>query len=240
MSRWLDTPSHVTERAGGLPAGFRAAGVSAGLKPSGARDVALLVSDSPDTVSAARFTRSGVLAAPVVLCQKRVRLDAIRAVVVNSGNANAATGNRGLEDAARMQGAAAMAAGVREDQVAVASTGVIGVPLDTREVIKGIAAVRPQLRADGAEDFSEAIRTTDKFAKDVAVDVELPSGTVRLTAQAKGAGMISPSFATMLCFIQTDAAVSAETADLLLGVCVKRSFDRVSVDGSSPPTTRRS
>src|SRR4029079_10338620 len=100
-SRWLETPSHVRERAGDLPAGFRAAGVAAGLKPSGARDVALRVSDSPDTVSAARFTRSGVLAAPVILCQKRVRLDAIRAVVVNSGNANAATGNRGLEDAAR-------------------------------------------------------------------------------------------------------------------------------------------
>jgi glutamate N-acetyltransferase/amino-acid N-acetyltransferase len=230
-SRWLEMPAHVSERAGELPAGFRASGVTAGLKPSGARDVALLVSDAPDTVSAARFTRSGVLAAPVILCQRRVRLDAIRAVVVNSGNANAATGNRGLEDAARMQGAGAMAAGMLEDQVAVASTGVIGVPLDTREVIKGIAAARPQLRADGAEDFSEAIRTTDKFAKDIAVDVELPSGTVRLTAQAKGAGMISPSFATMLCFVQTDAALPAATADLLLGVCVKRSFDRVSVDG---------
>jgi glutamate N-acetyltransferase/amino-acid N-acetyltransferase len=231
QSRWLETPAHVTERLGELPAGFRASGVAAGLKPSGARDVALLVSDAPDTVSAARFTRSGVLAAPVLLCQRRVRLDAIRAVVANSGNANAATGNRGLEDAARMQGAAAMASGVREDQVAVASTGVIGVPLDTREVIKGIASARPQLRPDGAEDFSEAIRTTDAYAKDVAVDVELPSGTVRLTAQAKGAGMISPAFATMLCFVQTDAKLARESADLLLGVCVKRSFDRVSVDG---------
>jgi glutamate N-acetyltransferase/amino-acid N-acetyltransferase len=231
MSRWLDAPGHVTERPGELPAGFRASGVAAGLKASGARDIALLVSDAPDTVSAARFTRSGVLAAPVVLCQKRVRLDAIRAVVANSGNANAATGNRGLEDAARMQGAAAMACGVREDQVAVASTGVIGVPLDAREVIKGIANARPQLRPEGAEDFSEAIRTTDAFAKDIAVDVALPSGTVRLTAQAKGAGMISPAFATMLCFVQTDAALTPDTADLLLGVCVKRSFDRVSVDG---------
>jgi glutamate N-acetyltransferase/amino-acid N-acetyltransferase len=230
-SRWLETPAHVTERAGELPAGFRASGVAAGLKPSGARDLALLVSDAPDTVSAARFTRSGVLAAPVVLTQRRSRLDALRVVVANSGNANAATGSRGLEDAARMQGAAAMACGVREDQVAVASTGVIGVPLDTREVIKGIALARPQLRPDGATDFSEAIRTTDKFAKDIAVDVELPSGTVRLTAQAKGAGMISPAFATMLCFVQTDAALEPVTADLLLGVCVQRSFDRVSVDG---------
>ena len=224
-------PAHVTENPGELPAGFRASGIAAGLKASGARDLALLVSDAPDTVSAARFTRSGVLAAPVVLTRQRTRLDAIRVVIANSGNANAATGNRGYEDAARMQGAAAMACGVREDQVAVASTGVIGVPLDAREVIKGIALARPQLRPNGAEDFSEAIRTTDKFAKDIAVDVELPSGTARLTAQAKGAGMISPAFATMLCFVQTDAALEPATADLLLGVCVQRSFDRVSVDG---------
>jgi glutamate N-acetyltransferase/amino-acid N-acetyltransferase len=230
-SRWLQTPEHVTERAGDLPAGFRASGVACGLKESGALDLALMVSSAPNTVSAARFTRSGVLAAPVILCRTRARLDAIRVIVANSGNANAATGNRGFEDAARMQGAGAMAAGVREDQVAVASTGVIGVPLDTREVIKGIAQVRPQLRASGHGDFSEAIRTTDKFAKEIEVDVALPSGVVRLTAQAKGAGMISPAFATMLCFVQTDAAMAAETADLLLGVCVARSFDRVSVDG---------
>jgi glutamate N-acetyltransferase/amino-acid N-acetyltransferase len=182
-------------------------------------------------VSAARFTRSGVLAAPVVLTQKRARLDAIRVIVANSGNANAATGNRGLEDAARMQGAAAMAAGAREDHVAVASTGVIGVPLDAGQVIRGIAKARPELRSYGHGDFAEAIRTTDKFEKQVEVDVALPSGTVRLTAQAKGAGMISPAFATMLCFIQTDAGMAPDTADLLLGVCVARSFDRVSVDG---------
>ena len=172
-----------------------------------------------------------MLAAPVVLTKERSRLDAIRVVVANSGNANAATGRRGFEEAARMQGAAAMAGGVREDQVAVASTGVIGVLLDAGDAIRGIARARGELREYGHGDFSEAIQTTDKFAKEVEVDVALPSGTVRLTAQAKGAGMISPAFATMLCFVQTDAALSAETADLLLGVCVARSFDRVSVDG---------
>jgi glutamate N-acetyltransferase/amino-acid N-acetyltransferase len=124
-----------------------------------------------------------------------------------------------------------MAGGAPEDQVAVASTGVIGVPLDASLAIKGIARARAELREYGQVDFSEAIRTTDKFAKEIEVDIALPSGTVRLTAQAKGAGMISPAFATMLCFIQTDAALTAETADLLLGVCVARSFDRVSVDG---------
>jgi glutamate N-acetyltransferase/amino-acid N-acetyltransferase len=230
-SRWVEAPDHVTEMPGGLPAGFRAAGVACGLKPSGAPDLGLLVSDAPDTVSAARFTRSGVLAAPVLLTQERCRLTGLRAVVANSGNANAATGRRGLEDAARMQGAGAMAAGVREDLVAVASTGVIGLHLDTEKVIRGISDARRELAADGDADFGAAIRTTDAFPKNAALQVALPSGTVRLCAQAKGAGMISPAFATMLCFVETDAALRPETADLLLGVCVKRSFDRISIDG---------
>jgi glutamate N-acetyltransferase/amino-acid N-acetyltransferase len=230
-SRWVERPDHVTEVEGGLPAGFRAAGVACGLKPSGALDLGLLVCDESDAVSAARFTRSGTLAAPVLLTQERCRLDAIRAVVANAGNANAATGRRGVEDAARMQGGAAMAAGMREDQVAVASTGVIGVPLDVDRIIKGILAARGELSAAGEDTFGEAIRTTDKFAKSASLEVALPSGTVKLAAQAKGAGMISPAFATMLCFVETDAALTPETADLLLGVCVKRSFDRISVDG---------
>jgi glutamate N-acetyltransferase/amino-acid N-acetyltransferase len=230
-SRWVDTPSHARELDGGLPAGFRASGVACGLKPSGARDLGLLVSDVRETVSAARFTRSGVLAAPVLLTQERCELAGIRAVVANAGNANAATGRRGLEDAARMQGAGAMVASVAEDRVAVASTGVIGVPLDMDKVIRGIAAARAELAPDGDAAFTEAISTTDRFPKNISLEVELPAGTVRLCAQAKGAGMISPAFATMLCFIETDAVLEPETADLLLGVCVKRSFDRVSVDG---------
>jgi glutamate N-acetyltransferase/amino-acid N-acetyltransferase len=231
-SRWVEVPDWVREEpAGGLAGGFRAAGVAAGIKPSGGRDVGLLVSDSADTTSAARFTRSGALAAPVLVTQERARVDALRAVVVNSGNANAATGGRGLDDAAKMQGAGAMAAGVEPERVAVASTGVIGVPLDSRAVVGGLAQARAELRADGDVDFAAAIMTTDTFEKRATLDVELPGGSVRLSAQAKGAGMIQPDFATLLCFVQTDAAMSAETADLLLGVCVKRSFDRISVDG---------
>ena len=232
-SRWVEPPEHVTEvPEGGLAAGFRAAGVAAGIKPSGDPDLGLLVSSEPDTVSAVRFTASGVLAAPVVLMQNRCRLDALRAVIVNSGNANAATGNRGLEDAARMQGAAAMAAGVHEQHVGIASTGVIGVPMPMDGVPRGVLGARAALALDGDVAFWRAIATTDAFEKRLTLDVALPSGsTVRVSAQAKGAGMIQPQFATMLCFLQTDAALRAETADLLLGVCVKRSFDRISVDG---------
>jgi glutamate N-acetyltransferase/amino-acid N-acetyltransferase len=118
-----------------------------------------------------------------------------------------------------------------ESLVAVASTGVIGLPLPVEKVTRGIAAAAHQLRADGDLDFAEAIRTTDAFAKRACLELQLPSGTIRLTAQAKGAGMISPQFATLLCFVQTDAALSPETCDLLLGVTVRRSFERVSVDG---------
>jgi glutamate N-acetyltransferase / amino-acid N-acetyltransferase len=231
-SRWVEVPDWVHEDpAGGLPAGFRAAGVAAGIKPSGGKDVALLVSDVDTTTSAARFTRSGALAAPVLVTQERSRVDALRAVVVNSGNANAATGGRGLDDAAKMQGAGGIAAGVEADRVAVASTGVIGVPLDSRAVVGGLARASAELRVDGDADFTAAIMTTDAFEKRATLDVDLPDGSVRLCAQAKGAGMIQPDFATLLCFVETDAALSAETADLLLGVCVKRSFDRISVDG---------
>jgi glutamate N-acetyltransferase/amino-acid N-acetyltransferase len=232
-SRWVPRPAHVRELAldSGLPRGFRAAGVAAGLKPSGRPDVGLLVCDAEQPVSAARFTSSGTAAAPVLLNRERSRLDALRVVLVNSGCANAATGRRGLEDAAKTQGAAAAAAGADAAEVALASTGGISQYLDVDAVLKGILAARGRLAPDGDGAFQQAIQTTDAFEKRANLEVELPSGTVRLNAQCKGAGMISPRFATMLCFVETDAGLSAETAELLLGVTVKRSFDRASVDG---------
>ena len=231
-SRWVPRLDQVAElEGGGLPAGFRAAGVAAALKPSGARDLGLMVADSPQTTSAARFTRSGTQAAPVLLCLERCDLGALRTVVVNSGNANAATGRAGFDDAAKMQGAGAIASGAPEDRVAVASTGVIGVALPMDRVTRGIVAAAHALSPEGDVMFAEAIQTTDAFQKRARLAVTLPSGTVKLTAQAKGAGMISPGFATLLVFVQTDAQLSAETCDLLLGVCVRRSFERISVDG---------
>jgi glutamate N-acetyltransferase/amino-acid N-acetyltransferase len=232
-SRWVPRPEHVRELGpdAPLPVGFRAAGVACGIKPDGGSDLGLLVCDAPEATSAARFCDSGALAAPVLLCQRRCRLEALRAIVANSGNANAATGGRGLDEAARMQGAAALVARCEPDRVAVASTGVIGVQLPGSKVVAGVRAAHERLSADGAAEFAAAIRTTDALDKHAALEIELPTGTVRLSAQAKGAGMISPRFATMLCFVQTDAALAPATADLLLGVCVKRSFDRISVDG---------
>jgi glutamate N-acetyltransferase/amino-acid N-acetyltransferase len=232
-SRWVPAPAHVRDLGPdvGLPAGFRAAGVACGIKPSGRPDLGLLVCDAENPVSAARFTATGTPAAPVLLTQERCRLDALRVVLANAGCANAATGKRGLEDAAKTQGAAAMAVGVEESAVALASTGGISQYLPVDSMLKGILAAHSELRREGDAELQQAIQTTDAFEKRACLEVELPSGPVRLTAQCKGAGMISPRFATMFCFVQTDAALQPATADLLLGVTVKRSFDRVSVDG---------
>jgi glutamate N-acetyltransferase/amino-acid N-acetyltransferase len=167
----------------------------------------------------------------VLLNRERSRLDALRVVLVNSGCANAATGRRGLEDAAKTQGAAAAATGAEAAEVALASTGGISQYLDVDAVLKGVLEARGLLAQSGDAAFQQAIQTTDAFEKRANLEVELPSGSVRLNAQCKGAGMISPRFATMLCFVETDAAMSAETCELLLGVTVKRSFDRATVDG---------
>jgi glutamate N-acetyltransferase/amino-acid N-acetyltransferase len=232
-SRWVPCPEHVEDAgaAGGLAPGFRAGAAEAAIKAPGITDVGLLVCDAPGAVSAGRFTRSGVLAAPVIVTRDHARLDALRAVVANSGNANAATGAAGMEVALAMQAAAASATGVEPELVGVASTGVIGVAMDADRAVGGIEAAAARLSAAGDAEFQQAIMTTDAFEKRASLAVRLPSGRVRLSAQCKGAGMLEPAFATMLCFVQTDAAMAPETADLLLGVCVKRSFDRVSVDG---------
>jgi glutamate N-acetyltransferase/amino-acid N-acetyltransferase len=232
-SRWVPAPEHVRELDpdAGLPAGFRAAGVACGIKPSGNRDLGLLVCDAERPVSAARFTASGTPAAPVLLSQERCHLDRLRVVLANAGCANAATGKRGLDDATKTQGAAALAVGVHAEEVVLGSTGGISQYLPVDAMLKGILAASGELRREGDVDFQHAIQTTDAFEKRANLELQLPSGTVRLCAQCKGAGMISPNFATMLCFVQTDAALEPQTADLLLGVCVQRSFDRCSVDG---------
>jgi glutamate N-acetyltransferase/amino-acid N-acetyltransferase len=232
-SRWVPAPPHVRDlgMAAGLPAGFRAGGVACGIKASGNPDLGLLRCDSENPVSAARFTATATPAAPVLVSQQRCQLNNLSVILANSGCANAATGRSGEEAAIKTQGAAAMALGVPETQVALASTGGISQDLPVEKLMKGIHALSGSLSIDGDHDFQQAIQTTDAFEKRACLEVTLSTGTVRLNAQCKGAGMISPNFATMLCFVQTDAALEVETAELLLGVCVKRSFDRCSVDG---------
>lgn len=236
-SRWVPAPAHVTDLGpeAGLPLGFRAAGVACGIKPSGNPDLGLLVCDGArvgGVSSAARFADTSTPAAPLLLSRERCALSRLRAVLANSGCANAATGRPGLEDAAKTQGAAAIALGVSPEEVALGSTGGISQRLPVESVLGGIREASARLSREGDTAFQQAIQTTDAFEKRANLAVRLPSGApVRLSAQCKGAGMISPRFATMLCFVETDATMAAQTADLLLGVCVKRSFDRCSVDG---------
>jgi glutamate N-acetyltransferase / amino-acid N-acetyltransferase len=234
-SRWVERPQHATELApDGLPHGFRAAGVHAGIKPAGdgpeALDVGLLVSDVDDTVSAARFCDNALVGAPIAVTSE-ARVGELRAVLANSGNSNVADGARGLATARVSQAATAEALGIDADRVALASTGVIGRELPRDPLLAGARSCAEAL-GDDAEDFCQAILTTDRGPKRACLEVVLPSGSVvRLAGQAKGAGMISPRFATMFCFVETDARLEPETLDLLTGVCVKRSFDRISVDG---------
>ncbi|MBA3301407.1 MAG: bifunctional ornithine acetyltransferase/N-acetylglutamate synthase [Thermoleophilaceae bacterium] len=228
-SKWVDRPSHVSElEPTSLAAGFRAAGVRAGLKRKGL-DVGVLLNENPDGVSAARFTSNARVGAPVIV-SRDARLDSLRAVVANAGGSNTAAGDAGVATAIASREAAAQALGIEADRIGLASTGVIGPVLPREPLCSGIEAAAKQLGED-ARDFSESILTTDDGPKRACLEVALPSGKVRLSAQAKGAGMISPRYATMFCFVQTDADMDAHTLELLTGVCVKRSFDRISVDG---------
>src|SRR3954449_7041722 len=229
-SRWVEAPSHVRELDSfALPRGFRAAGVAAGIGPDQRLDVGVLSSDEPATVSAARFTSNARVGAPVI-ASREADTHRLRAVVANAVCSNVGDGQRGLDTARATQVLAAELLGIEPAQVGVASTGVIGTQLPREPLLSGVRAAVQQL-GDDADKFSQSILTSDRAPKRACLEVELPGGTVRLSAQVKGAGMISPRFATMFCFVQTDAAMSAETIDLLTGVTVKRSFDRVSVDG---------
>jgi glutamate N-acetyltransferase/amino-acid N-acetyltransferase len=228
-SRWVEKPGHVSElEPTTLPQGFRAAGVAAGLKTDGL-DVGALCSDAEATVSAARFTTNARVGAPVI-ASKEADLHRLRAIVANSGGSNTGDGERGLDTARATQRLAAELLGIHPAQVGVASTGLIGTELPREPLLEGVRDAVRRLGPD-TEAFSRAILSSDRGPKRACLRVTLPGGTVTLAAQAKGAGMISPHFATMFCFVQTDAAMAAETLDLLTGVTVKRSFDRISVDG---------
>ncbi|HEY3191819.1 MAG TPA: bifunctional ornithine acetyltransferase/N-acetylglutamate synthase [Solirubrobacterales bacterium] len=224
-SRWVDPPEGVEELdPAQLAPGFRAAGVACGLKAGGATDVGVMAADG-EVRSALALTPNAAAAAPVRVCRDECEADGIRAVAVNSGNANAATGEQGYLDALAMRDAAAEAIGVEPRTVAVAETGTIGVPLDIESVRAGVVDAVESLSAEGAEDFARSIMTTDRGPKLCSVR----AGGVTVSAQAKGAGMIEPGFATMLCFIQTDAEVA--DPDAALRSALAGSMERITVDG---------
>ncbi|MEZ4278020.1 MAG: bifunctional glutamate N-acetyltransferase/amino-acid acetyltransferase ArgJ [Myxococcota bacterium] len=212
-------------------AGFRAAGIHAGIKAE-AKDLALIVSDAPAS-AAAVFTRSTVVGAPVEVSRARIRRGVSRGVVVNSGCSNVAMGARGIRDAKTMARYAAQAIGCDEGEVLLASTGVIGEPLPLEVLKRGIPQAAQALAADGFADASEAIRTTDTYAKVASAVFRLGGETVTIQGIAKGAGMIEPNMATMLSFLVTDAKVSPAILRGALRRVADATFNRLSVDGET-------
>jgi glutamate N-acetyltransferase/amino-acid N-acetyltransferase len=212
------------------PQGFRAAGVAAGIKPSGGLDVALIVSDRPAT-AAAVFTTNRVCAAPVIVSREHLQDGRARVVAVNAGNANAVTGSRGMDDARRMAQVAAEAAGVPVDEVIVASTGVIGRFLPMERVESGLRAAGRELSAQGDGQAARAIMTTDTRPKEVAVEIAVEGRPIRIGGMCKGSGMIAPNMATMLAFLTTDAEVWPEVLQPALLAATERTFNCVTVDG---------
>ncbi|MDQ1744650.1 MAG: glutamate N-acetyltransferase / amino-acid N-acetyltransferase [Pseudonocardiales bacterium] len=207
--------------------GFRAAGIAAGLKTSGAPDVALVVNDGPQHAGAAVFTANRVKAAPVLWSQQVVADGIVRAVLLNSGGANACTGPAGFADTHASAERVAALLETSAADVLICSTGLIGERLPMDRLLPGIEQAVAGLTVDGGPDAAEAIRTTDSVAK-TAVR-QLDGWTVG--GMAKGAGMLAPSLATMLCVLTTDAVVDAETVDAALRAAVATTFDRLDADG---------
>jgi glutamate N-acetyltransferase/amino-acid N-acetyltransferase len=208
-----------------LPRGFSAASAAAGLKPSGAPDVGLLVSDRPANAVGV-FTANRVQAAPVAVSRRHLRTGRARAIVVNAGNANACTGSQGIADARATAATAARALGATEKEVLVASTGVIGRYLDMPKLRAGVETAASALGRD-AEPLARAMMTTDTRPKLAMAEV----GDTRIVGIIKGAGMIAPEMATMLCFVATDAAVTRGVMADALRTAAAGSFNAISVDG---------
>lgn len=215
--------------AAALPPGFRAAGVHCGVKPE-RPDLALFVSDT-DAAVAGTFTTNRVQAAPVQWCRPIAAAGTARAIVMNSGNANACTGEPGMRDAERMAAVTAGHLHVTPDQVFVSSTGPIGVPLPMAAIEAGISAAAAALSTTGAEAAAAAMMTTDTVPKHVSTTLRIDGRTITITGIAKGSGMIHPNMATMLAYLFTDAAVEPAALQSCLLHAVRQSFNRITVDG---------
>jgi glutamate N-acetyltransferase/amino-acid N-acetyltransferase len=215
------------------PKGFQAAGIASGIKAAHkAKDLALIYSESPAQV-AGLFTRNRVKAAPVLATRQRVRRGVCRALIINSGNANACTGGKGRQDAETMTQLVGAALAIPSREVLVASTGVIGHPLPMALIEQGIPAVAAQLTSQGFPDAAEAIMTTDTHPKIVTEKVRMEGDEVTILGMAKGAGMIRPQLATMLAFIMTDAQVDAAALSAVLHEGVGSTFHRITIDGDT-------
>ncbi len=216
--------------------GFAFAGIHAGIKKNGLKDLGLILCDAP-AAAAAVFTKNKVKAAPVILGHQMIQRGACQAVLVNSGNANCFTGEQGIRDAKRSAGIVAKTFGISEDLVMVSSTGVIGAPLPMDKLESGIPQLKMHLQTGTLMDFATAILTTDLSTKTVEMTAEIETDqgrqTIAMTGVAKGSGMIRPDMATMLAYLLTDAHISSTDLSQALTFACDRSFNRISVDGDT-------
>ena len=214
------------------PRGFRASAVWSGIKPEASErgDLALLVSDSP-AVAAATFTTNKIKAAPVRVSAAHLRSNDTRGIIVNSGNANACTGSTGIQNAKRMVGAVAHSLGLKDKQVLVCSTGRIGRQLPIEQIEAAAPQLVNALSSEGGAGLAKAIMTSDTLEKEIAVELVLGGVPVRIGGVAKGAGMIAPNMATMLCFVTTDASIPKRELQKLFLESVEQSFNCITVDG---------
>ena len=226
---WHPTPGGVT-----APKGFLAAGITAGLKASGKADLSLVVAP-PGAVCAGTFTTSVVRAACVDLCADRLAATGgrARAVLTNSGQANACTGDRGLVDSLRATGSLAQRLGLDDDEMLICSTGVIGVPIPMEILLAGLDPLVAALSPEGGDGAARAILTTDLVDKQHALEANLGGQRVRIGGMAKGSGMIHPAMATMLAVLSCDAGVPAEVWQAMVKRAVDRSFNAITVDGDT-------
>lgn len=226
MHKFIDNGTVTT------PKGFLAAGIFCGIKKQ-RKDLSLIYSQKSCT-AAGTFTLNKVKAAPLLVSQEVIKNRTnVNAILINSGNANACTGDKGFEDALTMQKYCAEKLGINQNKVLTSSTGVIGQLMPMEKLLSGIDKIIPQLSAQGGFDAAEAIMTTDKKIKSFAVEVELSKGKIIIGSICKGSGMIMPNMATMLAFITTDAKIESDFLQELLSFSVKNSFNKISVDGET-------
>lgn len=228
MSDWQEITGGVT-----APRGYRAAGITAGLKPSGLPDLALILSDV-DAIAAGVFTTSHVRAAPVDYCRQRLQAKAsARAVLVNAGQANAATGDQGLRDALESAKALGQALNIPDDLILLASTGVIGQRIRMDALLSGIPKLVAAASETGSDSAAQAIITTDLVTKTIALETTIDERPVRVGGICKGSGMIHPNMATLLAFVTCDAAVSTSLWQQMLSRAADKSFNQITVDGDT-------
>ncbi|MBT8045586.1 MAG: bifunctional glutamate N-acetyltransferase/amino-acid acetyltransferase ArgJ [Pontiella sp.] len=213
-----------------MPKGFKCAGIAAGIKPGGSKDMALILSESPAT-AAGVFTTNQVCAAPVKVCRAHLAHGQARAIVMNSGIANACTGSAGMVAAKDMAAETAKVIGCEPQEVFVCSTGKIGPQLPLDKITAGIGTLFESALVEHVQDTAEAMMTTDTRPKVSVAEFQIEGRTVKIVGFAKGAGMIEPNMATMLAYITTDAAVEQHALQSALKRAVDRSFNRISIDG---------